>query len=307
MAQRRTDWKGVFVVAVTPFTETGEVDEGGFRRLMGQFVADGVHGIIVAGSTGEWYTLADDERRRLFETAKDEVGERVRLIAGTSAIATRDAVALTEAAKGLGYDGAMVLAPPYALPNEREVLGHFEAVAAVGLPIMAYNNPGRTQVNLSGRVVEQLCAFEGSVALKDSAKDLYQLSQTIRIAGDRLAVFAGLEPYALAMLQRGAVGIVSMSANIIGRPAVTFYEHAAAGRWAEARAIEAVMDRLYEAFYASGHGAYVVIKECMNLAGRPAGWPRRPHLPMDAIERERLAHTLAEIGVIGAGRTDAAE
>ena len=305
MSDRRTTWKGVFVVAATPFTESGEVDEGGFRSLVNRFVADGVHGIIVAGSTGEWYTMADDERLALFEIAKAEAGGAVHLIAGTSAIATRDVVRLTAAAKELGYDGAMVLAPPYALPNEREVLGHFEAVAAVGLPIMAYNNPGRTQVDLSAAVVDKLCDYEAIVALKDSSKDLYQLSRTIRVAGDRLAIFAGLEPYALAMIQRGAVGIVSMSANIIGRRAVTFYDHAAAGRWAEARAIEALIDRLYEAFYDGGYGAYVVIKECMNLAGRPAGWPRRPHLPMDPDGRQRLAHVLAEIGVIGAGRPDA--
>jgi 4-hydroxy-tetrahydrodipicolinate synthase len=301
MAQMRTDWRGVFAVAATPFTREGEIDEEAFRALMDTLVEDGVAGIIVAGSTGEWYTMRDGERRRLFEVAREQVRNRARLIAGTSAIATRDAVALTEAARDLGYDGAMVLAPPYALPNERELLGHFEAVAAVGLPIMVYNNPGRTQVNLTASVIERLCAFERVVALKDSSKDLYQLAGTLRTVGDRLAVFCGLEPYLLPMVQRGAVGVVSMSVNIIGRDAVTFFDHLAAGRFAEARPLEAVIDRLYEAFYIGGYGAYVVIKECMNLVGRPAGSPRRPHLPMDEEGRRRLAGLLKEIGVLGAG------
>ncbi len=307
MIQRRTDWRGVFVVSVTPFGENGDIDEDGFRALLGRFVAEGVHGVIVAGSTGEWYSMRDVERRRVFELARRELDGKVTMIAGTAAIATRDAVELTRAARDLGYDGAMVLPPPDAMPNEREVLGHFEAIAGVGLPIMVYNNPGRTQINLTGTTVDKLCAFDAVVALKDSSKDLYQISQTIRMVGDRLAVFSGLEPYAVAAIQRGAVGIVSMSANIVGRQAVDFYEHAAAGRWAEAHAIEAVMDRLFEAFYDGGYGPYVVIKECMNLLGRPAGWPRRPHLRIDDAGRRRLARTLVEIGVLDAERADAAE
>jgi 4-hydroxy-tetrahydrodipicolinate synthase len=308
MPDRRTDWQGVFAVAATPFTRDGEIDEGAFRALMDTLVADGVRGVVVAGSTGEWYTMHDDERRRLFEVAQEQIGGRARVVAGTSAIATRDAVALTRSARELGCDGAMVLAPPYALPNERELLGHFEAVAAVGLPLMVYNNPGRTQVNLTAATIGKLCAFESVVALKDSSKDLYQLAETLRTVGDRLAVFCGLEPYLLPMVQRGAVGAVSMSVNIIGRDAVTFFDHLAAGRFAEARPLEAVIDRLYEAFYVGGYGAYVVIKECMNLVGRPAGWPRRPHLPMDDEGRRRLAGILAEIGVLDAGgRSRAAE
>ncbi|HET6520523.1 MAG TPA: dihydrodipicolinate synthase family protein [Geminicoccaceae bacterium] len=308
MSGRRTDWRGVFAVAATPFTRDGDIDEGAFRALTDTLVADGVEGVVVAGSTGEWYSMRDDERRRLFEVARGQVGGRARVIAGTSAIATRDAVALTRTAKDLGCDGAMVLAPPYALPNERELLGHFEAVAAVGLPLMVYNNPGRTQVNLTAGLIEKLCAFDSVVALKDSSKDLYQLAETLRTAGDRLAVFCGLEPYLLPMVQRGAVGVVSMSVNILGRDAVTFSDHLAAGRFAEARPLEAVIDRLYEAFYVGGYGAYVVLKECMNLGGRPAGWPRRPHLPMDDEGRRRLAGILAVIGVLGAaGRSRAAE
>ncbi|MCC6470982.1 MAG: dihydrodipicolinate synthase family protein [Alphaproteobacteria bacterium] len=304
---RKTDWTGVFVVSVTPFDAEGRVDEAAFRRLMDQFVADGVQGVIVAGSTGEWYTLANDERVRLFALAKEQLAGRAKLIAGTAAIATRDAVELTHAARRIGCDGAMVLAPPYALPNERELLGHFQAISDVGLPIMAYNNPGRTQVTMTAPLVEKLAAMPSIVSLKDSSKDLYELARTIRVVGDRLAVFCGLEPYAMAMIGRGAVGTVSMATNILGRSAVQFFDHVAAGRTAEARRLEAVMDRLYEAFYIGGYGAYVVIKACMNLLGRPAGLPRLPHLPVDEAGLVRLRQILAEIGVLDPGRARAAE
>jgi 4-hydroxy-tetrahydrodipicolinate synthase len=304
---RKTDWAGVFVVSVTPFDGEGRTDEAAFRRLIDQFVADGVAGVIVAGSTGEWYTLSDDERVRLFEIAKDQLKGRAKLIAGTAAIATRDAVRLTREAKRLGCDGAMVLAPPYALPNERELLAHFQAIADVGLPIMAYNNPGRTQVTMTAPLVEKLAAMPSVVALKDSSKDLYELARTLRAVGDRLAVFCGLEPYAMAMIGRGAVGTVSMATNILGAPAVRFVDDILAGRSTEARRAEAAIDRLYEAFYIGGYGAYVVIKACMNLVGRPAGLPRRPHLPVDEPGLAKLRQILQEIGLFLPGQARAAE
>jgi len=298
MPGRRTTWQGVFVPVVTPFTAAGEFNESACRQILEQLIADGVHGIIVAGSTGEWFTLDNAERIRLFQVAKDQVGQRVRLLAGTSAIATRDAVTLTRAARDLGMDGTLVLPPPYALPTETELLAHFERIADVGLPIMVYNNPGRTQINITPPLAEKLAALNSVVALKDSVKDLLQMSQTIRAVGDRLAIFCGLEPYALSCIQRGAVGIVAMAPNIMGRRAVDLYAHAVAGRWHQAREVERIIDRLYAAFYAPGRSAYVVIKECMNLVGRPAGWPRPPLLPMEEAERQELKRLLEELGLL---------
>ena len=300
MSQRRSDWHGVYVVSVTPFTRDGAVDQAAFDSVLDTFVADGVHGIVVAGSTGEWYTLHDDERIDLFERAKARVGGRVKLIAGTSAIGTADAVALTRRAMDIGFDGAMVLAPPYALPNQRELLAHFAALADVGLPLMVYNNPGRTQVNLTAPMLEQIARAPTVVALKESSKDLYQIAQTVRALGDELAVFSGLEPYALPTLARGAVGVVSMAVNFAGHRAVQLWEHAAAGRQVEARKAEAMMDTLYDAFYAGGYGAYVVIKECMNIVGRPGGWPRRPHLRPDDAGRAELTRVLGDLGLLPA-------
>ncbi len=298
MVERRTSWHGVFVPVVTPFTKEHRFDEGAFRKIVDLLIADGVHGIIVAGSTGEWFTMNDSEKARLFEVAKDQVKGRVVLLGGTSAIATRDAVWLTKAAKNIGLDGTLVLPPPYALPNEKEVIAYYEAVSAVGLPVMVYNNPGRTQININPKLAEKLASFPSVVALKDSTKDLDQMAETVRTVGNRLAMFCGLEPYALPLLQRGAVGIVAMAPNIIGRKAVALYTHAVAGNWSEAVKVEAVIDRLYTAFYMGGYGAYVVIKECMNLVGRPGGWPRPPLLPMTENDRKELKRTLEEIGVL---------
>ena len=296
MAAQSNAWNGVYVVTVTPFDEQGNIDEDAFASLMRTFTEDGVNGVVVAGSTGEWYTLHDDERRRLFEIARGCLDKSVKLVAGTAAISTRDTVALTASAAELGCDGVMVLAPPYAQPNERELLAHFKAVADVGIPLMVYNNPGRTQVNMNATLLSKICDNDAVVALKESSKDLYQIAETVRVLKDRIAIFSGLEPYALPTLHRGAAGIVSMGTNILGAQAVDLYNHFAAGRIQQACAVERQLDRLYDAFYAGGYGAYVVIKECMRLVGRPAGWPRKPHLRPDANGVRNLANVLTEIG-----------
>jgi 4-hydroxy-tetrahydrodipicolinate synthase len=295
---RKTDWHGTFVVSATPFTRDGDLDEAAFVHLMESFVEDGVQGIIVAGSTGEWYTQSVDERSYLFSLARSAVPRSVVLLAGTSAIGTREAVALTKHAEDVGCDGAMILAPPYALPNERELMAHFEAVDAVGLPIMIYNNPGRTQVTLTPAQAEQLAALDHVVALKDSSKDLYALAAVLRRVSDTLAVFAGLEPYAQAMIDRGAVGVVSMCANFMGARAVRFCEAAMNGPRDEAVVAGRVIDELYEAFYLGGNAPYVVIKELMTLMDRPGGYPRRPHLPVSQADREKLRDILVRLGLL---------
>jgi len=294
----KTDWHGVFVVSATPFDRDGALDAAAFQTLMEMFVADGVQGIIVAGSTGEWYTQSDEERVELFALARQAVPDNVALLAGTSAIGTRETVALTDAAKRSGCDGAMVLPPPYALPNVREVIGHFEAVNEVGLPIMIYNNPGRTQVSITPDMAAKLAALDHVAALKDSSKDLYALAAVLRTVSDRLAVFSGLEPYARATIDRGAAGIVSMCTNFMGDAAVRLYDLAKNGPVEDAIALEGVIDEIYEAFYLGGNSPYVVIKECMNLMGRPAGYPRLPHLPVSDDDRRRLVATLQRLGLL---------
>lgn len=298
---RKTDWHGVFVVSATPFLENGDLDEPAFTSLMETFVSDGAQGIIVAGSTGEWYTMSDDERVSLFRLARSSVPESVTLLAGTAAIGTRETVELTAQAKAAGCDGAMVLPPPYALPSEREVLAHYAAVSEVGLPIMIYNNPGRTQISLTPSMVIELAKLPSVVALKDSSKDLYALAAVLRAVSDTLAVFSGLEPYARATIDRGAAGIVSMCPNFMGARAVQLYELAKHGPLDQAIALERTIDELYEAFYLGGNSPYVIIKECMNLMGRPAGFPRRPYLPLTEDDRGKLRAILQRLGLLDEG------
>ncbi len=207
---KRIDWSGVFVVCVTPFRRDGAFDETATRNLVETLIGEGVDGLIMAGSTGEWFSMSDVERIELYRVAIDQNRGRVKMLAGAAALATATSVALTEAAKRLGMNGVLLLPPPYVLPNETELMGFFTAVDAVGLPIMLYNNPARTGVNLDGRWLRKLAALPNVVALKESAKDIGQIADSLREIGDELAVFTGIEPYIVPTLQRGGVGVVAM-------------------------------------------------------------------------------------------------
>lgn len=298
MSKLRTAWKGVFPACVTPFTKGGAPDAATTRAMIDMFIAEGASGLIVAGSTGEWFSLSNAERTDLFALAVEHTARRVPVIGGTSAIATDDAVALTRAAKKLGMDGVMVLPPPYALPSRREVINHFAEIGAVGLPIMIYNNPPRTSINIDAALARDLAKIDTVVALKDSTRDLYQMSETIHALGGEIAMFAGLEPYIMANVHRGAVGTVSMMGNVCMPDMVEYFDHCASGRWEEAKASQNVVDRLYHLLSNLGAPNYVFVKEAMALLGRPGGGTlRKPYLPIEDATRAKLKSGLDAIPV----------
>ena len=160
---------------------------------------------------------------------------------------------------------------------------------------MLYNNPPRTGINIDTALGLALAEFDTVVAFKDSTKDLYQMSETIYALSDRLAMFAGLEPYLMANMHRGAVGTVTMIANVCNPDVVDYYEHAAAGRWAECAHSQRVVDQLYHLLAACGAPNYVFVKEAMAALGRPGGYVRRPYLPFQDDQREKLLKGLSEI------------
>jgi len=290
----RIDWSGVFVVSVTPFGQDGCLDEPATRSLVELLASEGVTGIILAGSTGEWFTMSNEERIELFRIGRDQV-RSVPVLAGISAIATGDAVELASAARDLGLDGALLLPPPYVLPTDRELERYVSAIAEVGLPIMLYNNPGRTGINLDLRWLKKLSRHPEIVAVKESTKDIHQLGATIRGIGDELAVFTGMETYVGALVERGGAGVVGMAPNVFGRLPADLYTALNLGDMQEVRRLQEAIDGLYARMYGGMHNPYVVLKEAMRALGRPGGFPRPPLLPFEGRERDELASFLAGV------------
>jgi 4-hydroxy-tetrahydrodipicolinate synthase len=285
----------VFVVTVTPFHEDGRFDEAGTHTLLNSLVEEGVTGIVLAGSTGEWFTMSDDERIELFRVGKEVVAGRIPVLAGISAIATKDSVKLASKARDLGLDGALLLPPPYVLPTDRELDAYIAAIAEVGLPIMLYNNPARTGVNLDVRWLRRLSRHPSIVAVKESTKDVHQLSATMREVGGELAVFTGMETYLSTVLQRGGAGVVAMAPNLFGSLTVDLYRALREGDVEKAGRLQDPIDRLYARMYAGTHNPYVVLKEGMRVLGRPGGYPRLPLLGFEPDEREEFAAFLRSI------------
>ena len=290
------DWHGSFAVIVTPFTRDGEIDEEGYRGVIDLVVDAGCHGVISAGSTGEFFLMTHDERMRVFSIAVDQAAGRIPVLAGTSATRTEDVVGLTRYAAEIGCDGAMVLPPIYIGVDERETVEFFTRVAGEsGLPIMLYNSPLAVMTELPARLVERLAHIDNVVAIKDSSLDMQQMSDLIRFCGDDFRVFVGVEDLMLASMGMGAVGAVAMLPQVVGNMAVDLYEAAAEGDTPRAHELHKTIARAYDLFKV-GSG-YIAIKESMNMLGKPGGYSRPPMLPFTDEQRSQLREILEDVGL----------
>ena len=225
----------VLTAMVTPFTPDGSVDVDRFRELATFLVDNGSDGIVVCGTTGESPTLSDKEKLLLFAAARDAVGDRATVIAGTGTYDTAHSVHLTQQAATLGVDAVLVVTPYYNKPPQRAIVKHFEAIAAASdLPIIAYNIPGRVVVNIEPITISRLAEIDTVVAVKQAHDDLdearFIATQT------RLDLYSGDDPNTLSFLEVGAVGVVSVTAHLWGKQIAEMIRlHGAATKTAPAR------------------------------------------------------------------------
>lgn len=288
-------WSGVFPALATPFTEDGAVDRKQQAALVELLLSEGVAGFVVGGSTGEYYSMSIEERVELFTTVRDLVAGRGILIAGTSSTNHAETLHLTRVAKDLGYDGCMVLPPVYCLPTQAEIVRVFEEVAAIGLPVMIYNNPARVGVALSTALTARLADIPNVVAYKESARDLYAVAELCYATRDRLALFAGLEPYGSALLSRGGSGIVSTISNVCARQVVDYYNALKAGDQVAASRNQQVIDEMYHLLAGSGLANFAFVKCAMAALGRPGGVTRAPHIMGDQAKIAQIGESIAAI------------
>ena len=297
MSKPYVDWHGSFAVIVTPFTIDGEIDEPAYRDVVDSVIDAGCHGLISAGSTGEFFLMTLEERKRVFSIAVDQTAGRIPVLAGVSATRTDDVIDLTRSAKALGCDGVMLLPPIYIGVDDRELREFYRRASDEGgLPIMLYNSPLAVQASMSAQFVSELAELDNVVAIKDSSRDLQQVADLIRYCGDRLRVFVGEENQLLAGVAMGAVGAVAMVPQVVGGMAVDLYEAATAGDMERARELHDKVKRVYDLFDV-GSG-YVCIKESMNMLGRSGGYSRPPMLPLAEAQRGKLRRIYEDVGLL---------
>jgi 4-hydroxy-tetrahydrodipicolinate synthase len=218
-------FEGTFVVAVTPFTSNEELDLDALKENVDYYVENGVHGVVVAGSTGEFAVLSLEEHKKIIEVVVDRVNGRVPVIAGTGACATRRVIELTKYAKDVGADGAMIIPPFYTKPKENELYEHYKSIAeAVDLPIMLYNNPWTSKVDMQPSFIAKLAEIDNVSYVKESSSDATRIWRIINLTKGKMTVFCGADNLALESFLMGAKGWVCVAANMFPRHTSRLYE-----------------------------------------------------------------------------------
>lgn len=272
---------GVFAVLVTPFTEDDKIDEKTLRKHLRFLIDEGkVHGILPTGSTGEFTALSDDERMQVADIVTGEVNGAVPVVVGTAAVATRDTIRFSQYAEKAGADGVMVVPSYYCHPDEREMYGHYKALAeSISIPIMLYNNPGTSGVDMQPDLIARLAEFDNISYVKESSGDMTRVAAIQRLCGDKMTVFCGCDNLALEMFLMGAGGWVVAPANMIPKQCVELFELAAVKKdFAKAKELYFKLLPLFNLL--EGTGQYVQLtKAGLDILGRPYGKPRPPLLP----------------------------
>jgi len=289
--------KGIIPAMVTPFTPDGKINVGALRKLTNYLIDGGVHGLFPVGSQGEFYALTFDEKKTVIETVVEETRGRVPVYAGTGAITTREAIALTRMAEAAGVSAASVLTPYFIHPNENELFEFYSAVAkSTRLPLLLYNNPGRTGVNISANFVVRASKIENIVGVKDSSGDLTLTAEYIRRTDKGFSVLAGRDTLIYGTLCYGGKGSIAATANVAPKILVEIYEAFMAGDMK--RSLEAQF-RLAPLRLAFDLGTFpVVIKEALNLLGIDAGVGIAPVGGIKAEAKEELKKILKEMGLL---------
>lgn len=291
--------KGIIPAMVTPSDENGRIMEDPLRKLTRYLIDGGVHGLFAIGGQGEFWAFTPEQKKRALEVVLDEAKGRVPVYAGTGAVTTAEAVRLTRMAADMGADAVSVITPYFIKPDDDELYEHYAAIArAVEIPVLMYNNPARTNVNLSASLVERLSRVDNIVGIKDSSGDMTLTAEYIRRTGKDFAVLAGRDTLIYGTLAYGGRGSITATANVAPKLVVEIYEAFAAGDLK--RSLEAQF-RLAPLRLAFEFGTFpVVIKEALNMIGIDAGAAVRPVGGLPEAKRSELRQVLASMGILAA-------
>lgn len=283
-------------MTVTPMTSSEELTLEAFRNNVDYFIENGVHGIVVGGSTGEFAALSVEEHKNIIDVVVDQVNSRIPVIAGTAACSTKLVIELTEHARNAGADGAMIVPPFYTKPDERELYEHFRTVAeSVDIPIMVYNNPWTSKVDMQPSFIAKLAEIDNILYVKESSGDITRVWKIIDLAGDKITVFCGSDNLALESFLMGARGWICVAANIIPKHASRLYELACKEKdFDKASRLYAEILPLLNFLEDTGKFSHLS-KAGLEMSGRKAGPVRKPLLPIDDEEKQKLKTILKKI------------
>lgn len=286
---------GVLSALATPFTDDDQIDEAKLRALVDRNIDGGVDGVVACGSTGEFAAMSGTERRFLVETVIDQTAGRVPVVAQTGAVSTTEAIALSQHAAAAGASALMVVAPYYEALTMDETLTYLRTVAgAVEVPIMLYNLPDATGVNLDPDTVGALASEVDNIKfIKDTSADMAQAGKLIHRYGEVIATFVGWDSLGFMALSEGAAGVMAGTANVFPGHLVSVYRALNSGDIGQARK---EWDHLYPLLDAIMSAPFIAaVKSAVNASGFPIGAPRSPLKDVDGETADNIARLVREI------------
>jgi 4-hydroxy-tetrahydrodipicolinate synthase len=288
-------FRGAFVAIVTPFID-GQLDEQGLIDLIEFHIANGTHGIVPCGTTGESATMSHDEHHRVVELTVKTVNGRVPVVAGSGSNSTSEAIELTRFAREAGVDGVLMVSPYYNRPSQEGLYQHYKAVAeAVDVPIILYNVPSRTSSNVLPATVARLAAIDNIVGIKEATGSLNQVSEVIMLCPKDFAVLSGDDFTSMATVLVGGTGVISVTSNVAPRDMADMMEAALAGDLAKANELHYKLFPLMQAMFYDPNP--VPAKATLQLMGKiRSGTPR---LPLCSMNDENLAKLKAAVTAYG--------
>ncbi len=290
-------FRGAFVAIVTPFID-GQLDEQGLKDLIEFQIAGGTHGIVPCGTTGESATMSHDEHHRVVELTIKTVAGRVPVLAGTGSNSTSETIELTKHAKAAGADGALVITPYYNKPSQEGLYQHFKTVAeAVDIPIILYNVPSRTSIDMTAATVARCAEVDNIVGIKEATADMNRACDVISRCPADFAVMSGDDFTSMALVLLGGTGVISVTSNVNPKGMSDLMNAALAGDVAKARDIQ------YQLFPLMGSMFYdtnpVPAKKALEMMGKiKSGSPRQPLWEMDADALARMTAVLKAQGMV---------
>lgn len=284
----------ILTAMVTPFDQKGDIDLNATRNLVNYLLANGTEGLVVSGTTGESPTLTTDEKVELYKFVVELVGGRVPVIAGTGSYNTRESIHLTQLAEQCGVDGIMLVVPYYNKPSQEGLYQHFKAIAeATKLPIILYNIPGRSVVNMNVATTVRLSQIPNIIALKDASGNLEGMTEIISQTSSDFAVYTGEDALTLPTLAIGGAGVISVASHVIGNEMQAMIQHFKNGNHREAALIHQSILPVIKELFASPNPTPV--KAALNISGIPVGGVRLPLVPLNDEQMNSLQQVLRGI------------
>lgn len=288
-------FEGSGVALITPF-KGGKVNYEKMGELIEWHIANKTDSIIVCGTTGESATMTDEERKTTIKFVVDKVNKRIPVIAGSGSNNTAYSIELSKYCQGIGVDGLLIVTPYYNKTTQDGLIKHYTTIAnSVDLPIILYNVPGRTGVNIKPSTVEKLSKVENIVAIKEASGDISQVAEIARLCGEDFAIYSGNDDQIVPILSLGGSGVISVLANILPKETHDIVEKYLSGDVVESRKLQLGVNELVSSLFIEVNP--IPVKAAMNLMGMEAGELRLPLIEISKQNLEVLRNNMVKYGI----------